>query len=103
MEKIDRRLQSIELRLSQLESFLNEPDIAKSKRSEEFVQQSVQSLDITSVDEEDKGLEAKIGRFGLAWLGNIVLLFGIAFLTSAIISFKKRKRLMSEPPHSSFL
>ncbi len=30
--------------------------------------------------EEEGGLEVSIGRFGLAWLGNVVLLFGIIFL-----------------------
>ena len=36
--------------------------------------------------EEEKGLESQIGRFGLAWMGNIVLLFGITFLTQYLIN-----------------
>ena len=39
-------------------------------------------MHLTILNEEEKGLESQIGRFGLAWLGNIVLLFGITFLVS---------------------
>jgi hypothetical protein len=34
---------------------------------------------------EEKGLESQIGQFGLAWLGNIVLLFGIILLTQYLM------------------
>ena len=43
----------------------------------------------TLIDEE-KGLESQIGRFGLAWLGNIVLLFGITFLTQYLMNLGHR-------------
>jgi hypothetical protein len=42
------------------------------------------------LSEEEKGLESKIGRFGLAWIGNIVLLFGIAFLTIYLMNLGYR-------------
>jgi hypothetical protein len=89
-EKLDRRLQSIELRLGHLESLLNETIPEKSGSPELYPQPTDKSLNITDVDEEDKGLESKIGRFGLAWLGNIVLLFGIAFLNQYLTNIGYR-------------
>jgi hypothetical protein len=41
-------------------------------------------------NEEEKGLESQIGRFGLAWLGNIVLLFGIIFLSQYMVNLGYR-------------
>jgi hypothetical protein len=86
MEKIGSRLHSIELRLSKLEATLSIEDNTALYQIEPGVQQ-VDILQNTDVqDEEEKGLESKIGRFGLAWLGNIVLLFGIGFLTQYMMN-----------------
>ena len=90
LEKIDKRLQSIELRLSRLEATLSITDKEKSVSPEELVQTVDQSLNPDILNEEEKGLESKIGRFGLAWLGNIVLLFGIAFLTQYLMNLGYR-------------
>jgi hypothetical protein len=89
-DRIDKRLQSIELRLSQLESLLKESDTISQIKSELIIQQADPEVNTVSVDEEEKGLESKIGRFGLAWLGNIVLLFGIAFLTQYLMNIGYR-------------
>jgi hypothetical protein len=86
MGKIDRRLQEIELRLSRLESALIKTDNKNSYKSEELLQHDELFLKSETVDLEEKGLESKIGRFGLAWLGNIVLLFGIIFLTQYLMN-----------------
>jgi hypothetical protein len=86
LEKIDRRLQSIELRLSRLESSLSITDNEKFYGSEKLAQPVDLLPNTETLNEEDKGLESKIGRFGLAWLGNIVLLFGIAFLTQYLMN-----------------
>jgi hypothetical protein len=86
LEKIERRLHSMELRLSHLESRLriNDEEIEKS------MARTIQPVDPMPasqyLSEEDKGLESKIGRYGLAWLGNIVLLFGISFLTEYMMN-----------------
>jgi len=37
-------------------------------------------LHVPSDEAENRGIESKIGEFGMAWLGNIVLFFGIVFL-----------------------
>ncbi len=85
LEKIGTRLHSIELRLSRLESALIIADNKNAYRSEEQVQTVDPSLNSDTLNEEEKGLESQIGRFGLAWLGNIVLLFGISFLTQYLM------------------
>jgi hypothetical protein len=90
VEKIRRRLDSIERRLGRMESALIISGNEGSYRSDE----QIQTVDLPSnsdiSDEEEKGLESQIGRFGLAWLGNIVLLFGIAFLTQYLMNLGQR-------------
>jgi hypothetical protein len=90
LEKIGRRLQSIELRLSRLELSLSTADGENSYKPEELVQPDDLLPDSQILSEEEKGLESKIGRFGLAWIGNIVLLFGIAFLTIYLMNLGYR-------------
>ena len=90
MEKIRKSLQSLDLRLSRLESVLNITDNEPLPRSEELFQTVDPSRDTDTLDEEGKGLESQIGRFGLAWLGNIVLLFGITFLTQYMMNLVYR-------------
>lgn len=90
IEKISRRLNSIELRLSKLESTLPISGNTDSYLSETMIQTADSSLKSEILSEEDKGLESQIGRFGLAWLGNIVLLFGITFLTQYMMNMGHR-------------
>ncbi len=85
MEKILSRLHSLEERFSRLES-------AISTGSEYVSNQELRSQNNDPIlagdfsTDEEKGLESQIGRFGLAWLGNIVLLFGIAFLSQYMMN-----------------
>ena len=85
LEKIGKRLQSIELRLSRLESALIIADNKNAYSQEDLVKAVGSSLNSDTLNEEEKGLESQIGRFGLAWLGNLVLLFGISFLTQYLM------------------
>ncbi len=85
LENFEDRLKSIELRLANLESEralnkLRQPSVD----SEELQTDESSSLSEAVIDEE-KGLESRIGRVGLAWLGNFVLLFAIVFFTEYII------------------
>ena len=90
LEKISKRLKSLELRIDRLESVLNTTENEPlTSTPEQF--QAVDSKNKTVIEnEEDKGLESQFGRFGLAWLGNIVLLFGIIFLTQYLINIGYR-------------
>ncbi|MBA4321443.1 MAG: hypothetical protein C0408_01365 [Odoribacter sp.] len=90
LDKIGRRLQSIELRLNRLESALSISDSGISGPAAEHVHPVDISLNSDNINEEDTGLESRIGRFGLAWIGNIVLLFGIAFLTVYLMNLGYR-------------
>jgi len=85
LERIEIRLKSLETRLTRLESAFSIPESEKLNSSEEQAQVSGLSGDSEKIIDEDKGLESKIGQFGLAWLGNIVLLFGIIFLTQYLM------------------
>jgi hypothetical protein len=85
MEKIESRLKSLEVRLARLESALTSPEKEKFYVSEELLQPSDAPVINETLSEEEKDLESRIGRFGLAWLGNIVLLFGIAFLSQYLL------------------
>jgi hypothetical protein len=80
MEKIENRLNSLEIRLARLESALIHPEKENILIYDEQVNAPHSTLIPDTLNEEDKGLESRIGRYGLAWLGNIVLLFGITFL-----------------------
>lgn len=90
IERIERHLNSLELRLAQLEAAQIIPVNENSFRSAEMVQSVYTSPGTDTLNDEDKGLESQIGRFGLAWLGNIVLLFGIAFLTQYLMNLGQR-------------
>jgi hypothetical protein len=84
LEKIESRLKSLEIRLARLESASLIPDVEIIKSSEDPVIANI-SPDPEIAIEEEKGLESQIGQFGLAWLGNIVLLFGIILLTQYLM------------------
>ena len=88
--EILKLLQSIELRLGRLESALSINDEENRYRLENKIQTGDSLSDSEKVYDEDKGLETKIGRFGLAWLGNIVLLLGIVFLTQYLMNLELR-------------
>jgi hypothetical protein len=87
MEKILQSLRSMEARVSNLESALNieKPFVNPVKN-----QNAENASDASVSESEEKGIESQIGRFGLAWLGNIVLLFGIIFLTQYLMTFGNR-------------
>ena len=90
LEKIRKSLQSLELRLSRLESVLYITDNEPLPGSVEQYKTLEPSLNTGTLEEDEKGLESQIGRFGLAWLGNIVLLFGIIFLTQYMMNMGYR-------------
>ena len=85
LENFEDRLKSIEQRLVNLESELALNKLRQSSVGAEEYQTNEFLLAETIIDEE-KGLESKIGRVGLAWLGNLVLLFAIVFFTEYIIA-----------------
>lgn len=86
IDKIRGQLNSIELRLRRLESALAHPG-TRSSVSSDVQTQPIEQTDVSyDPGSEEKGLESQIGRFGLAWMGNIVLLIGITFLTQYLMN-----------------
>jgi len=81
LEKLERRLESLENRLSLIESAYGERNGFLLSGSEKAILLAESAPEQATREDEDKGLESRIGRVGLAWLGIIVLLFGIIFLT----------------------
>jgi len=82
--KIHERLESLELRLTRIESKL---EIEKGEMKPVQEEGSAaQMLGIQVEKQQDRGslFESKLGQYGLGWIGNIVLLFGITFFSQYI-------------------
>ena len=81
LESLERDLRPLEIRISELESILAGRDLQYKDLTGKKSFSENNDVQIISDDSDDKGLESRIGRIGLAWLGIVVLLFGIIFLT----------------------
>jgi hypothetical protein len=73
-EDLFRRIVSLEERVSVLEA-----ELAHSKPLKSDKVESEQTNNSLEIDLSGSTLESRFGEFGLAWLGNLVLLFGIIF------------------------
>jgi hypothetical protein len=87
---IDKRLQSIEQRLSQIESLLLDAGNISIIKEKENIQLPETEIAESNQDGEEGGLESRIGRYVLAWIGNIVYLFGIIFLVQYLMNKEYR-------------
>jgi len=96
LDRLRRQLFSLELRIRRLEAAMAYSGVKAPEGTEEQMLTASPAAD--SGEDEEKGLESRIGRFGLAWMGNIVLLFGITFLKFSLST--KRSSLFSKtrPP-----
>jgi len=83
LENLFDKIDSLESRLSILENNFSsfQPDV---QASSEMVSRNTSPEKELQIDLNLNFNENKIGEFGLAWLGNLVLLFGITFLTEFI-------------------
>jgi hypothetical protein len=86
IDRIKAQLISMELRLRRLESALAYSEPKREIRLAEEAQNHERKNVSEYPAGEEKGLESRIGRFGLAWMGNIVLLFGITFMTQYLMN-----------------
>ncbi|MCF6170830.1 MAG: hypothetical protein L3J66_07640 [Bacteroidales bacterium] len=77
-KEIIERLNALELRMSRLEK-----GVAVVPEEEEAVELGNPFEQFKDIS-DGSFLESRIGEFGLAWLGNIVLFFGITFLVQHI-------------------
>ena len=78
------KLNALEKRIDVLENEVRNPRRSKSGVKQEIEENEEDyrlTLKLPWQDSEEEGIESKIGEYGLAWLGNIVLIFGIVFLS----------------------
>jgi len=94
MAGIDNRISAIEARLIRIEALLKVRSEGQNYTHDtELTAEPALAVSAGPIDDE-QGLESTIGRFGLAWLGNIVLFFGITFLDQYLLN--KGQPLISE-------
>jgi len=72
------RFMQFEKRVSELETLLKSKTIADYEDEVPELENPIKSIHLGNV------FESKVGEIGLAWIGNIVLLFGIIFLVQFI-------------------
>ena len=105
IDKIKGQLKSLELRIRRLESALAYTEAAKKPDIREQVNAEGSGMASVAQEGDEKGLESQIGRFGLAWMGNIVLLFGITFLSQYLMNLGHQVLAVilgyTLPPHLS--
>ena len=79
-DDIENRMRAVEERLSRMEAILNVQTGNLILVSPDKIVPEQTTPDRAELIDDEEGLESTIGRFGLAWMGNIVLFFGITFL-----------------------
>lgn len=80
-QEIIDKLNALELRLSHLEAYSGVKQLAVEESKEQELMKDFKKISDGNL------LETKIGESGLAWLGNIVLFFGIAFLVQYVQNY----------------
>lgn len=81
LKEIQGKLKLVDTRLSKVESILSSSPGLQTKQHSQIVPSDDSGIPVFKIS----GLsESKIGEHGLAWLGNIVLLFGITFMTQYV-------------------
>lgn len=87
-ENLKERLNSIEQRLLNLERAQAVQMYSQDEKVSELHQIDLASIENTG--DEEKEIESRIGRVGLAWLGNIVLLLAVIFFTEYLTTIGQR-------------
>lgn len=86
-DDLSRRIAGIEARLERIESRLGRRDIDSMHSGTASPPEGPEQLNgLRTGAGGGSVLESRIGEYGLAWMGNIVLLFGFIFLTQYIRS-----------------
>ena len=75
LEAIREELEQLKIRVAHLESSF---DVRKETKVQKITED--EDFELSFKVKTDDSIEFRIGEFGMAWFGNIVLLFGIAFL-----------------------
>jgi len=84
LKNIQDQLQSLEARIGRLEK-LFQASKNEGLLTEKTVGQGKDDLDIQLPFKSNGSIEFGLGEYGMAWLGNIVLLFGITFMVQNLL------------------
>ena len=82
-DQLNRRINDLDKRVAQLEEELDHPR-GRSLITYSSTTESERVAGTQNTTAQNETLESKMGEYGMAWLGNIVLLFGILFLTQLL-------------------
>ena len=80
IEKLLDRIQTLELRLETLETQLRSKGLGSSRPGQYMAAGEDQDSEEEMLIVDEAAIESKVGEYGLAWLGSLVLLFGIVFM-----------------------
>jgi len=83
LDLLKQKIQDLEERLTRLEENASDPGIYRTGRFTYQQSTGRESKEVMEEKEASSGdaMESRIGEYGMAWLGNVVLLFGILFLS----------------------
>ena len=79
-ENLLNRLQDMERRLEFLETQLRSKGLGSSRPGQYMAAGEDQDSEEEMLIVDEAAIESKVGEYGLAWLGSLVLLFGIVFM-----------------------
>lgn len=77
---IREEIQSLKDRINLMEATLDIKEWRQSQSSQADSTQPDDDFELNFSTKSDDSIEFRIGEYGMAWLGNIVLVFGISFL-----------------------
>ncbi len=80
LDHLKQRITDLEQRMSSIERDVTDPVFHRMGRSRAQAS-STDETSLTKGTPHDDAMESRIGEYGMAWMGNIVLLFGILFLS----------------------
>ncbi|TFH25615.1 MAG: hypothetical protein E4H10_09170, partial [Bacteroidia bacterium] len=80
LDLLKQKIADLEERMTRMEEAAASPGIHRTGR---FLYQESTGKQVIEEKETSTGdsMESKVGEYGMAWMGNVVLLFGILFLS----------------------
>lgn len=80
LDHLKHRIADLEERMIRLEESASTPGYTRTGRFRYEQSQGEETIQETK-SSQDGSMESRVGEYGMAWMGNIVLLFGILFLS----------------------
>ncbi|MGW8314731.1 MAG: hypothetical protein ACWGNV_03955 [Bacteroidales bacterium] len=80
LDQLQQQIRELEKRITQLEAGTARNEPSSYIRVTADIDEDVQTVQRVSGNQSES-VESRIGEYGMAWIGNFVLLFGILFLT----------------------